>query len=58
MKRRIVAFWLMLFLLLFAEHAGAEAPVAVNPDCAPGTSWETAAMVEAVVKKVMEDEEI
>lgn len=57
MKRKIVIVWLMLSLLLFTAHAGAEAPIVVNPDCAPGTSEETCAMVDAVVKKVMENDE-
>ena len=58
MKRKIVIVWMMLSLLLFTAHAGAEAAIVVNPDCAPGTSEETCAMVDAVVKKVMENDEI
>ena len=49
MKRKIVALWLVLSLLLVPLAAGAEATV---------TAEETAAMVEAMMAAVMEDEEI
>ena len=58
MKRRITAFWLMLSLLLFTVQAGAETPIVINPDSAPGTAAETAALVDAVVKDTMENPEI
>jgi flagellar basal body-associated protein FliL len=40
---------LILSLLLFAAHAGAETPIFVNPDSAPATAEETAAPVYAVI---------
>ncbi|MBR0513080.1 MAG: hypothetical protein IJK06_02375 [Clostridia bacterium] len=56
MKKRMTAF--LLSLLLFAAHAGAETPIVVNPDSAPQTAEETAAMVAAIVKEAMENEEL
>ena len=56
MKKRMTAF--LLSLLLFAAHAGAETPIVVNPDSAPQTAEETAAMVDAIVKEAMENEEL
>lgn len=58
MKRRIAAFGLTLSLLLSAVQAGAEAPVVVNPDSAPATAAETAAMADAVLQETMENPEI
>ena len=58
MKRNAAIFGLMLSLLLFTAHAGAEAPIMVNPECAPCTAAETAAMADAAVKEVMENPEI
>ena len=49
MKRKIVALWLVLSMLLVPLAAGAEATV---------TAEETAAMVEAMMAAVMESEEI
>ena len=49
MKRKIVALWLVLSMLLVTAAAGAEATV---------TAEETATMVEAMMSAVMEDEEI
>ena len=51
MKRKMVAFWLVLSLLLFTVYAGAEETIIVNPESAPGTAEETAAMVDAVQKE-------
>ena len=56
MKRKMVAFWLVLSLLLFTAHAGAEAPIVVNPDAAPGMAAETAALADAVVKGLQSTE--
>lgn len=58
MKRRIAAFGLTLSLLLLTAQAGAEAPVVVNPDSAPATAAETAAMADAVLRETMENPEI
>ena len=58
MRRNIATFWLMLSLLLFTAHAGAEAPIVVNPDAAPGMAAETAALADAVVKEALENPEI
>ena len=58
MKRKMVAFWLVLSLLLFTVYAGAEETIIVNPESAPGTAEETAAMVDAVLKETMESTEI
>lgn len=58
MKRKMVVFWLILSLLLFAAHACAEAPIAVNPDAAPATNEETIAMAAAIVMEAMGSEEI
>ena len=55
MRRSVAAIWLTLSLLLFTAYAGAEAPIVVNPESAPGTAAETAALVDAVVKEAMED---
>ena len=49
MKRRLAALGLILSLLLFAAHAGAETPIVFNPDSAPATAEETAAPVDAVI---------
>ena len=49
MKRKFAALGLILSLLLFAAHAGAETPIVVNPDSAPATAEETAALVDAVI---------
>lgn len=58
MKRKFAALGLILSLLLFAAHAGAETPIVFNPDSAPATAEETAALVDAVLKEAMESEEI
>ena len=58
MKMRFAAFWLVLSLMLFAAHAGAEEPIVVNPGSAPKTEEETAAMVDDILKEAMENEEI
>ena len=56
MKKRMTA--LLLSLLLFAAYADAETPIVVNPDSAPQTAEETAAMVDAIVKEAMENEKL
>ncbi len=58
MRRSVAAFWLMFLLLLSAAYAGAEAPVVVNPESAPATAAETAALADAIVKNAMENPEI
>ncbi len=58
MIKRVAAVWLVLSMLLFAAHAGAEATIVVNPDSAPATAEETAAMADAVLKSVVENEEV
>lgn len=55
MKRRIAAVWLALTLLLSAAQAGAEGVIVVNPDSAPATAAETAALAEAVLDQTLED---
>ena len=58
MRRSIAAFCLTLSLLLFTVLAGAEAPITVNPESAPGTAAETAALADAVVRETLGNTEI